>query len=128
MCVFVCGCVYARGPLIDTRFCGVDSLKATRASNPKGPNTLNGDKTAISVFEKLLIVFANNDQFNVVSLSYGTRTECTAYFRIFFYFASPLKPQTRLPEIFFFISERMKSNTLIGNEGRAERVDSPGKN
>jgi len=50
--------VRARGPLIDTRFCRVDSLKATRASNPKGPNTLNRDKTAISVLEKLLIVFA----------------------------------------------------------------------
>lgn len=47
----------ARGPLIDTRFYRVDSLKATRASNPKGPNTLNRDKTAISVLEKLLIVF-----------------------------------------------------------------------
>lgn len=51
-------CVHTRGPLIDTRFCRVDSLKATRASNPKGPNTLNRDKTAISVLEKLLIVFS----------------------------------------------------------------------
>lgn len=50
--------VRARGSLIDTRFCRVDSLKATRASNPQGPNTLNRDKTAISMLEKLLIVFA----------------------------------------------------------------------
>lgn len=56
----------ARGSLIDTRFRDrVDSLKATRARVvviPKGPNTLNRDKTAISAgLRKVTDCFRENN-------------------------------------------------------------------